>query len=140
MKGCIADSSCRKHVNADLRPYVCLEPNCLTSEQQYAKRHEWFDHLNQKHWRVFRCPYSCQEADFDSPSQLERHVRQSHPELSSQRDLRMIFDLCERPRPWPEETECPLMNPSEPEQQHDQPTQPNRDSSLSDFESKPSQE
>ncbi|KAI0908866.1 hypothetical protein F4823DRAFT_465371 [Ustulina deusta] len=130
----------KKHVNADLRPYVCLEPNCLTSEQQYAKRHEWFDHLNQKHWRVFRCPYSCQEANFDSPSQLERHVRQSHPELSSQRDLRMIFDLCERPRPWPEETECPLMNPSEPEQQHDQPTQPNLDSSLSDFESKPSQE
>lgn len=108
MKGYIADSSGRRHVNADLRPYICLEPDCLTSEQQYAKRHEWLNHMNHKHWRVFKCPYSCHEADFDSHSQLERHLRRSHPELSSQRDLSMMFDLCERPRPWPEESECPL--------------------------------
>jgi hypothetical protein len=98
----------RKHVNADLRPYICLEPDCLTSEQQYTKRHEWLEHLNQKHWRVFRCPYSCRAADFASPSHLGNHIRQSHPELSSQRDLGMIFDLCERPMPWPEEIKCPL--------------------------------
>ncbi|KAI0450709.1 hypothetical protein F5B21DRAFT_415916 [Xylaria acuta] len=98
----------KKHVNADLRPYICLEPDCLTPEQQYTRRHEWLHHMNRKHWRVFRCPYSCQEEDFTSPSRLQYHVRQFHPELSSQRDLTIIFDLCERPGPWSEETKCPL--------------------------------
>ncbi|KAI1429727.1 hypothetical protein F5Y12DRAFT_333535 [Xylaria sp. FL1777] len=98
----------RKHVNADLRPYICLELDCLTSEQQYAKRHEWLNHLDRKHWRIFRCPYSCHEADFNSRNSLERHLRQTHSEVSSQRDLSLMFDLCERPRPWPEETQCPL--------------------------------
>ncbi|KAJ2989830.1 hypothetical protein NUW58_g3267 [Xylaria curta] len=98
----------KRHVNADLRPYICLEPDCLTSEQQYAKRHEWVEHLNQKHWRVFRCPYSCKSADFVTPSHLENHLRQSHPEISSQKDLSMILNICKRSRTWPEETECPL--------------------------------
>ncbi|KAI1309236.1 hypothetical protein F5Y03DRAFT_75775 [Xylaria venustula] len=98
----------KKHVNADLRPYICLEPDCLTSEQQYSRRHEWLNHLSQKHWRVFRCPYSCQEADFSSHSELERHLRHNHSSLSAQKDLGMILDLCERPKPWPEEVECPL--------------------------------
>ncbi|KAI0877118.1 hypothetical protein GGS24DRAFT_488134 [Hypoxylon argillaceum] len=98
----------KKHVYADLRPYICLELDCSTPEQQYTKRHEWLEHLSQKHWRAFRCPYSCNAADFASSSQLESHIRQSHPELSSQRDLGMIFDLCERPMAWPKETKCPL--------------------------------
>ncbi|KAI0968124.1 hypothetical protein F4678DRAFT_203264 [Xylaria arbuscula] len=98
----------KKHVNADLRPYICLELDCLTSEQQYARRHEWLNHLSQKHWRIFECPYSCQGADFDSRGRLERHLRHSHSGLSAQGDLGMIFHLCERPKPWPEEVECPL--------------------------------
>ncbi|KAI1171672.1 hypothetical protein F4777DRAFT_45119 [Nemania sp. FL0916] len=102
----------KKHVNADLRPYICLEPDCLNPEQQYAKRHEWLDHLSQKHWIVFKCPYSCQEEDFISPSHLDHHLKQSHPGLSSQRDLSKIFDMCRRTRPWLEKTECPLCHQS----------------------------
>ncbi|KAI0466997.1 hypothetical protein F4859DRAFT_283498 [Xylaria cf. heliscus] len=98
----------KRHIYADLRPYICLELDCTTPEQQYTRRSEWFSHMIQKHWRVFRCPYLCQEEDFTSPSDLEQHVRQSHPELSSLGDLSMIFNLCGRPRPWPDETECPL--------------------------------
>ncbi|KAI1120638.1 hypothetical protein F5Y10DRAFT_257954 [Nemania abortiva] len=98
----------KKHVNSDLRPYICLEPDCSTPEQQYARLHDWLEHLDQKHWLSFRCPYSCDAADFTSPSQLKTHIRRSHPELSSQKDLTMILGLCERPRAWPEETKCPL--------------------------------
>ncbi|KAI0438667.1 hypothetical protein F4803DRAFT_534152 [Xylaria telfairii] len=98
----------KKHVSADLRPYICLEPDCLTPEHQYTKRREWLNHMDQKHWRVFGCPYSCQDAEFTSSSDLGRHIRQSHSELSSHKDLEMVFDLCERPRPWSEKAECPL--------------------------------
>ncbi|KAI1317442.1 hypothetical protein F5Y16DRAFT_392754 [Xylariaceae sp. FL0255] len=98
----------KKHVNADLRPYICLETECSTPEQQYSRRHEWLDHLNQKHWQVFKCPYSCLSENFGSPRELEQHIRQSHKELSLQKDLGMILDLCSRPGSWPEETTCPL--------------------------------
>ncbi|KAJ8129160.1 hypothetical protein O1611_g4472 [Lasiodiplodia mahajangana] len=98
----------KKHINADLRPYICLEPDCLTPEQLYTKRHEWLQHLKQKHWRTFRCPYSCKELDFTSPSHLETHIRQSHPELSAQRDLSTMLSLCERSGAWPMESKCPL--------------------------------
>ncbi|KAI1369758.1 hypothetical protein F5Y08DRAFT_291266 [Xylaria arbuscula] len=98
----------RNHVSSDLRPYICLEIDCLTPEHQFARRHDWLEHIGQKHQRVFRCPYSCRDADFATSSQLEHHLQKVHPEVSSQRDLSVMLDLCERPMPWPEERDCPL--------------------------------
>ncbi|KAI0505729.1 hypothetical protein F5B22DRAFT_494797 [Xylaria bambusicola] len=98
----------KNHVIADLRPYTCVELDCLTPEQQYTRRRDWLEHLDQKHCRVFRCPYSCQEAEFDTRSQLERHLRSLHQQMSSQKDLSFMISLCERSMPWPEEAKCPL--------------------------------
>ncbi|KAI3316708.1 hypothetical protein HD806DRAFT_517004 [Xylariaceae sp. AK1471] len=98
----------KKHVCADLRPYICLALNCLTPEKQYAHRHEWIDHMNQKHWSIFICPYSCQEQEFSTPSHLRRHLQESHSALSLESNLGTMVQLCERPKSWTQDTQCPF--------------------------------
>jgi len=98
----------RKHVYADLRPYTCLAPSCLTPEKQYAHRHEWIDHMSQSHWTIFLCPYPCGEENFARPSHLIRHIQESHALLSSGSDLNTLAQLCKRPAPWAQDTQCPF--------------------------------
>ncbi|KAI1270285.1 hypothetical protein F5Y18DRAFT_9217 [Xylariaceae sp. FL1019] len=98
----------KKHVSADLRPYVCLEPDCPTPEQQYTRRHDWLDHMNQKHWQLFKCPYNCQDQEFLSATDLECHIRQLHSQVPSQGDIGTVLDFYKQPRPWPDQVKCPL--------------------------------
>ncbi|KAI0156843.1 hypothetical protein GGR57DRAFT_491348 [Xylariaceae sp. FL1272] len=69
----------RRHVSADLRPYICLLPDCLTSEQQFLPVVD-----------------------------LERHIHQTHPQVSSRRDIGLVLDFCKHTRPWPDQVKCPL--------------------------------
>ncbi|KAJ3574127.1 hypothetical protein NPX13_g4474 [Xylaria arbuscula] len=67
------DEDERKHVLQDLRPYSCLMEDCLAVGQEYNSRHEWMNHMLQKHWTSWICPYECDFYD-TTDSSLRAHI------------------------------------------------------------------
>lgn len=67
----------RRHVFSDLRPYICLESSCETPHQEYSRRNQWYSHLVQSHWRVWPCPFHCDE-EMLSADALSAHLLQTH--------------------------------------------------------------
>ncbi|RYP19184.1 hypothetical protein DL765_003499 [Monosporascus sp. GIB2] len=97
----------QKHVLGDLRPYTCLFENCLTANKEYGRRHEWMDHVLQKHWKIWRCPGSCEES-WSSEAGLRQHLQKLHSDIASGGDLNAIIARSERKKPLDEKTECQL--------------------------------
>ncbi|KAI0185432.1 hypothetical protein EV127DRAFT_348341 [Xylaria flabelliformis] len=67
----------KKHVLRDLRPYICPAENCKTAGKEYGRRHEWINHMFQKHWISWACPYQC-GLDSTSETNLRQHVTRAH--------------------------------------------------------------
>ncbi|KAI1820532.1 hypothetical protein F4861DRAFT_54298 [Xylaria intraflava] len=67
----------KKHVLRDLRPYVCLAEDCTSAGRQYDCYREWMNHMSQKHWKSWACPYRC---GFDSTTEtdLRQHITSIH--------------------------------------------------------------
>lgn len=75
----------RKHVFEDLRPYICIWNDCVSSEQAFQDQRDWIRHMNMQHWRVWDCPFGCPTALNDCRA-LEVHLRSAHEgELSIER-------------------------------------------------------
>ncbi|KAI1383042.1 uncharacterized protein F4822DRAFT_90881 [Hypoxylon trugodes] len=102
----IKRSQRRRHVYEDLRPYICLEIDCLTPEKGYIRSSEWIDHTTQAHWKMWICPYSCQK-NFLSIDDFKEHVTQNHPQAPSGSGLGLLTELSERSRSWEEGIYCP---------------------------------
>ncbi|KAI1400293.1 hypothetical protein F4819DRAFT_378459 [Hypoxylon fuscum] len=97
----------QEHVYSDLRPYVCLEISCVTPDREFTRRHEWIDHMQQMHWKIWPCPYDCQEC-FTSAGAFKRHVQQLHQDALSGSYLDSLAELIGQPRSWDGGMECPL--------------------------------
>ena len=73
----IADFSTRRHVFADLRPYLCTFPDCEDSARSYRTRMRFVMHelkVHRGHW-ICHCPSAgCHETFQDSETQLQ-HVK-----------------------------------------------------------------
>ncbi|KAK1534477.1 transcription factor RfeG [Colletotrichum costaricense] len=41
----------QQHVYDDLRPYNCLAEDCITPGREFGKRHQWMEHMLQRHLR-----------------------------------------------------------------------------------------
>ncbi|KAI0869699.1 hypothetical protein GGS24DRAFT_478076 [Hypoxylon argillaceum] len=67
----------KKHVLRDLRPYICLVEDCETGNREYSRRHEWMNHMFQKHWKSWPCPYQC-GWDGTTETNLRQHVTRIH--------------------------------------------------------------
>ncbi|EFY99831.1 zinc finger domain-containing protein [Metarhizium robertsii ARSEF 23] len=75
--------------------------------KEYSRRHEWMDHVLQKHWKTWRCPGSCQ--GYWSPqASLKRHVQDIHSDIISTGDLNASIARNERMKLLDAKTECPL--------------------------------
>lgn len=61
----------------DLRPYICLVEDCETGNREYSRRHEWMNHMFQKHWKRWPCPYQC-GWDGTTETNLRQHVTRIH--------------------------------------------------------------
>lgn len=70
-----------RHIVKDIKPYVCIFPDCRTPDRLFESRREWFFHLTTKH-RVHDliCPL-CKDS-LMSLKQLERHVARHLEELA----------------------------------------------------------
>ncbi|KAH8647271.1 hypothetical protein BX600DRAFT_532763 [Xylariales sp. PMI_506] len=97
----------RKHIFADLRPYSCVAVNCPMSGAEFGRRHRWMQHMLQSHWRDWYCTF-CDHDPFSSTMDLQEHLKVTHASIVSNDDLQSVASLCERPRPFSEDTTCPL--------------------------------
>ncbi|KAK3327391.1 hypothetical protein B0T19DRAFT_161775 [Cercophora scortea] len=101
----------RKHVFADLRPYVCLSMDCPLPDQDFRRRHHWVSHVKQLHWKTWVCRQAgCKAASrqFDTAMDMRRHILEEHPEASNPKQLESILSLSEQPKPLVSSAECPL--------------------------------
>ncbi|KAK4222840.1 hypothetical protein QBC38DRAFT_400724 [Podospora fimiseda] len=93
------------HVLSDLRPYICLHPDCETPEQDYARRHEWIQHFKEYHWRTWTCPYGCEyPVPLESARSMEQHLRSSH----KQSPVEAQALLTGQPKASDDRVQCPI--------------------------------
>ncbi|RYP11318.1 hypothetical protein DL764_000136 [Monosporascus ibericus] len=71
----------KKHVYADLRPYVYLYQDCPTPHEEYGRRHEWMDHV---------------------------HIPQGHSDALEQVDLDALVESSETVSTMNRDLHCPL--------------------------------
>ncbi|KAK3998034.1 hypothetical protein QBC44DRAFT_228790, partial [Cladorrhinum sp. PSN332] len=100
----------KSHVLSDLRPYICLFPDCETPEQDYTRRHEWIQHVKEHHWRVWTCPYGCEHPEpMESARSFDKHLKSSHGRPSNE-DHSDAFQglLSGQPKSHDAQAQCPL--------------------------------
>ncbi|RGP69547.1 transcription factor [Fusarium sporotrichioides] len=87
-------ASWKRHVLADLRPYVCLWEDCTASGMEFMRRHEWTLHEIQNHRKTYKylsarttkedervsCPL-CKQA-LPSMKDYQRHVGRHQEQLA----------------------------------------------------------
>ncbi|KAK8117764.1 uncharacterized protein PG998_006045 [Apiospora kogelbergensis] len=97
----------KRHVFADLRPYVCLYQGCPTPTQTFARRHHWVEHLRQQHWRVWKC--HCDGLDmFSSQESFMAHAQNHHRSTIGPDQMETFIETCERPNPDFDSQTCKL--------------------------------
>lgn len=97
----------RRHVFADLQPYVCLSEDCTATEKCFSRRHEWILHEIENHWKYYVCPYSCSET-FKSRSKCIEHVHRSHRAATPAHQLEAVINLSSRPIRLKDGMPCPI--------------------------------
>ncbi|EHK27167.1 uncharacterized protein TRIVIDRAFT_34224 [Trichoderma virens Gv29-8] len=103
--------SWKRHVFADLRPYVCLSEDCTATEKWFARRHEWIMHEVENHWKLYVCPHSCNES-FQSRSKCIEHVDKSHPGVIPTYQLEAAINLNSKPIRAEDGIACPICKES----------------------------
>ncbi|KAI1426685.1 hypothetical protein F5Y12DRAFT_251198 [Xylaria sp. FL1777] len=98
----------RKHVLRDLRPYICLAEDCPAANKEYGRRHEWMNHVLQKHWKSWTCPYRCGLND-TTETNLREHITRVHGS-ATQMELDAMIARCSQMRSIPSSSpvNCPL--------------------------------
>ncbi|ETS78936.1 hypothetical protein PFICI_08789 [Pestalotiopsis fici W106-1] len=100
--------SWKKHVFADLRPYICLFDDCQTPMKNFQRRRNWIEHVRQQHWRIWLCPLRCGES-FDTERKLQKHMPTSHPDFQAPEGLiPELMQAASRPRREWTTVPCPL--------------------------------
>lgn len=77
---------------SDLRPYVCLEENCVDAGKEFERQHGWLAHMRDAHWIIYNCPSGC-EKRFQSSIECEEHVNSVHPGTVSSPNLKAKIKL-----------------------------------------------
>lgn len=97
----------RTHVFGDLRAYVCIWNNCVSSEQAFTTQRDWIGHMTSQHWRKWSCPFGCTTA-FDDCESLEVHLRRAHAEEFGADRVGHVSALSSRTNLSRAEGQCPM--------------------------------
>lgn len=95
----------RKHVFADLRPYVCTFEEC--DLRLFADRHTWFDHELECH-RLEWCCRFCSRPPLGSETEMSTHMRHQHAQFSSPTQLPALLKASRQSVDRIPATACPL--------------------------------
>lgn len=97
----------KRHVYADLQPYICLWKDCSNPYQQFQRRSDWLNHILQHHWRSWYCSLGCRH-EFPNRESIKSHILDAHSDAVSSTSLDALSSLGEKPRPLNQEVTCPL--------------------------------
>ncbi|KAK0743628.1 hypothetical protein B0T18DRAFT_392370 [Schizothecium vesticola] len=101
----------RRHVFADLCPYICLSPDCHTPEETYPNRHEWMQHMLYNHWRTWTCALGCDKC-FDSATAAKNHLAEIHSDVSTPEHIEFLAGMHEEVKSRDATVHCPLCQKS----------------------------
>ncbi|KAF2110629.1 hypothetical protein BDV96DRAFT_196367 [Lophiotrema nucula] len=101
------ESSWRKHVFSDLRPYLCTFEGC--DLKLFLDRKEWFDHELHHHRLHWYCHF-CNRDDFQSLPKFERHLRHYHAKHVTDEQLDALIEASRRPIDRIPALDCPFCN------------------------------
>ncbi|KAL8365355.1 hypothetical protein RB595_004250 [Gaeumannomyces hyphopodioides] len=104
----------KKHVYSDLRPYICLEKECMvsSSEQEFSRRHEWMRHVEKTHWHAYPCLLGCTSV-LSSPAAYSNHLSRAHASSVAQGDIDALLRLAAQPIDISAGIPCPLCGDGE---------------------------
>lgn len=85
----------RKHVKADIRPYVCLMDNCVDPNETFTDTKDWLLHMEPEHKKkIVRWTCNAKKHDsvqvFDTPQAFQSHMRKEHATAVSENQLPII--------------------------------------------------
>lgn len=99
----------KRHVYADLRPYVCLSDDCQTPETEFDRRRDWMQHELQNHWKTYTCPFGCpDDSRYPSATALRGHLNNKHKSNMSSGQLDALIDLSAQPLKTEDGIDCRL--------------------------------
>ncbi|KAM3550098.1 hypothetical protein ARSEF4850_008512 [Beauveria asiatica] len=84
----------KKHVMADLKPYVCTAEACDMT--LFADSHTWFSHELQNHLVEWHCCF-CFRAAFSTLEEFQSHVVKSHGIRFGEDQLASLSQACQKP-------------------------------------------
>ncbi|KAM0342917.1 hypothetical protein ACHAPU_009121 [Fusarium lateritium] len=107
----LAKSRWRGHVAQDLGPYSCIYDQCPNSDEFFATKDQWVQHITSRHtvdrWLCDECTFrgdSEEELILNTEQEWERHMNTCHLEQRSQ--LALLSSISKRK--VPELAKCPL--------------------------------
>lgn len=116
----------RKHVDKDLRPYVCVSEHCEDFSPSFSTVRDWKSHMEKKHrfdwpryvhrarWACPSCPKEPEKAYFPTEAALARHLSDdassSHDLVLDSMEISRIAAGCKEFNPISED-DCPLCGP-----------------------------
>ncbi|RFN46235.1 transcription factor [Fusarium flagelliforme] len=96
-----------QHVLGDLRPYTCILSECIDSNSDFDRRHDWQSHVLKYHCQSWSCPFKCR-GKFFAAADISRHIGEAHLPTVTQQELKLIAGLGERNDPEEIGHSCPL--------------------------------
>ncbi|KAL3293052.1 Pfs NACHT and Ankyrin domain protein [Colletotrichum asianum] len=107
----------KKHMMADICPYICILEECPTPEKLYVMRHEWTEHIEKSHRQCWQCP-ACSTLGrppviFPSVEIFIHHLRKTHSGSINEEQYSTIVTEAARPIP-PGIYRCPLCDSTGP--------------------------
>ena len=114
----LGSRSWRRHVDADLKPYVCISEECRETLPLFIEFQEWFQHMQESHsleWpqnvhkMMWCCPVCHFHEPFRSKIDFEEHMKASHAEKFTESQILTLTRRSMRLFPRAPST-CPLCN------------------------------
>ncbi|OAT14499.1 hypothetical protein BDBG_18058 [Blastomyces gilchristii SLH14081] len=94
----------RRHVFADLRPYVCTFPKC--DAPYYGDINQWFQHEMQNHRVSYTCRI-CNSKTFYLKKRYLAHIQQHHPDFLEDGDEQVVLEISRKPLDQIPAQDCP---------------------------------
>lgn len=90
------DQDWRRHVFADLEPYLCTFKDCLRASKTFGMKYDWIRHELDSHriQKFWRCP-SCQH-EFLDRADFQIHLTEKHEDIVSENQFEILSTLSER--------------------------------------------
>lgn len=98
----------RRHVYADLQPYICTFQECNEPSKLFSSRSEWMQHEAGHHRQWFCNQCEATTTTFSTAADLETHFALSHPGKATAAQMPLLLEACERRALTSETSSCPL--------------------------------